>query len=515
MFRKLQIILLVTALALGAGLNACLDEVPEDLTAPYPLIPIPTGLSAVMTQDSVTLYWLADTDFDFSGFAVYRSENEGFSWTKAGEVFTSPFGDGALRPGTVYLYRGAGLDAAEVEGSRSDPLVVRSSIFAIAINNGDEFTNQRQAEIFFSAPASTQYVRFSENPDLTGAAWYNFQLSSNFTLSEGDGQKVVYAGFIDEFGNLTDKVSDTIVLDTQASIDSLIFSPASPVPPGASMHFRVVVTGAETSGNAYITIPGLGADITARDDGTGGDGQAGDGIYEKDFTLPSNFRGTDILIMAVFIDAAGNQSEEFESPLRLDMTDLPTAVVLYPAVDSTTTSISLGWSEAAEEGFFAYKVYRDDSPGISEETSNRLTTIFDLERNYYADTEVFEGRSYYYAVFLSNDLGESVMSNERLVQTENIPPAAVVLDTLTAVGTDRVTLTWSQNGNTDFSSYRIYQAISPGVDSTKTLVATLSDKYTTYLDVSGLNLATNIYYFRVYVYDEAGLFSRSNEVSSE
>ncbi|NIM19909.1 MAG: hypothetical protein GTO51_06645 [Candidatus Latescibacteria bacterium] len=515
MIGKPRILLLVFIIALGGGLSACLDEVPEELTAPSPQIPRPFNLRAVVGLDSLTLYWDADPDYAFSGFAVYRSDNEGAVWMKIGEAPSSPFGDGSIRSGLLYLYRISGLNPSGLEGNPSVPLIVETSLFSISINAGDEFTNQRSVVLFLTASSQTQHVRFSEDPDLGGAEWISFQSTYDFTLSPGDGTKTVYAQFMDKFGNASDKVSDTIILDMQAAIDSLTFSPPSPIQPGAALHFRIVPVGAETGGTVFITMPGLGTDIVARDDGSGGDTQIGDGAYERDFKLPSNFRGTDILMTAVFIDEAGNQSDETEFPTRLDMTDPPSAVALSPVVDSTTTSITLRWSQSDDEGFFSYDLYRDDTPGITQTTSTLVTSLMDREATLYTDNNVFEGEAYYYAVYVVNDLEESAKSNERLARTDDILPTAVVLDTLSSVGPNRVTLTWSRNDDTDFDEYLVFMATAPGVGDSGSPEGTITDRYQTYLDVTGLDLAANTYYFRVFVYDKAGHKSRSNEVSTE
>jgi fibronectin type 3 domain-containing protein len=518
MKKNLPMVLLFSAVGLILGCGGCLEKVPEELVSPLPQIPVPYSLSASVSNDSITLYWSADDQYDYSGFAIFRSEVNETNFAKIATSSSSPYIDGFVRPGRVYEYKVAGLSPEGIEGRRSTPLVVQASLFGVTINGTDERTNQPAVQLYFTAPSGTQYVLFSDQPSLSSAVWQNFLDVYPFTFQTGDGLKTIYVRFIDALGNPTGVYSDTILLDTRAAIESLSYLPVSPVPPGQTMHFRIAVTDAETDGTVYIEVPGLGGNIDARDDGTKGDPQSGDGIYERDYALPTSFRGTDILMTATFIDASGNQTDGVEFTPSLDMTDPPSPVTMMPSLDPTPTSVTLRWTKSDDDGFIAYKLYRDDQAGVTQTQSTLVTSLTDQTATLFTDHNLLEGQTYYYAIFVVNDLDESAKStNEIVAATENPPPATVVLDTVSAVGTNRLTLTWSRNDDSDFREYRVYQATEAGVDTTSTLVggAGILSRYTTFLDVTGLNLTNFTYYFRVYVFDKAGQFSRSNEVSSE
>jgi fibronectin type 3 domain-containing protein len=483
--------------------------------APIPRIPVPFGLSAVVGTNDILLSWQADASFTYSGFVIYRSENDGLTWDRIGESTTQSYADSTVRTSVEYLYGVAGVNSTGVEGNRSTALTVVASFFSIQINDGAVFTKRREVLLRFSAPGGTQLVRFSEDPSLAGVAWQTYtSFIPSFILSAGDQPKYVFAQFTDPAGFTTDTFSDTIILDTQAAVASTVFSPSSPVQLGVTLHFAVTPVGNEVDGGAQITIETFPTTIVALDDGTNGDPVMDDGVYETDVTMPGSFRGVDLLVSARFIDAAGNTSAPSEFADKLTFTDPPAPVVLFPAEDSTTTSISLRWGESADPNFDRYEVYRDDSSSVDRTVSPRVATIPSTTTTVFTDNGLLEAETYYYIVYVVNDLDEYAESNVTVAHTADIPPTPVVLNEPTSVDSARLTLTWSRNNNTDFEEYRIYRAEAPGVTTSSTLVATIDDKFQTFFDDSGLDTTTTTYYYRVYVFDKGGNSARSNEVSA-
>ena len=142
--------------------------------------------------------------------------------------------------------------------------------------------------------------------------------------------------------------------------------------------------------------------------------------------------------------------------------------------------------------------------------------IADAGTNVFTDVGVTEGNTYYYALYVSNDLGEFTKSNVRTAHTADVPPIAVVLNPVTSLTTTSLTLTWSQNNDTDFKEYRVYRAEAPGVtDLLQNEVAIISDRFNPSFDDTGLNTTSKTYYYRVYVVDKAGNRTRSNEVVAD
>ncbi len=110
------------------------------------------------------------------------------------------------------------------------------------------------------------------------------------------------------------------------------------------------------------------------------------------------------------------------------------------------------------------------------------------------------------------NVAEPVEASGRI--TIQDPPRAVALNTPEVLDeTVSLQLTWTRSDAGDFASYKIYRAISAGVSTASALVATLSSASTlSYLD-QGLEAGTT-YYYRVYVFDNGGLSTGSNEVSA-
>src|SRR3989344_446907 len=92
-------------------------------------------------------------------------------------------------------------------------------------------------------------------------------------------------------------------------------------------------------------------------------------------------------------------------------------------------------------------------------------------------------------------------------------PVAVHLNNPIVVSSTAVNLSWSQNSDRDFESYRIYRLTTPGVSTNSLQVATSTDKLiTTFTDYT---IAPNTtYFYKVFVFDKAGLSRGSNEVST-
>jgi hypothetical protein len=99
-----------------------------------------------------------------------------------------------------------------------------------------------------------------------------------------------------------------------------------------------------------------------------------------------------------------------------------------------------------------------------------------------------------------------------------LPPKAVENLTAADITSSSIALDWAKPSdfdlhNPDFDSYRIYRDISPGVDTGDTLVATIPAASTLSFTDANLSPSTT-YFYKVFVFDRAGLSSPSNEVSA-
>lgn len=98
------------------------------------------------------------------------------------------------------------------------------------------------------------------------------------------------------------------------------------------------------------------------------------------------------------------------------------------------------------------------------------------------------------------------------------PPTPVSVDvhpTFTLTSYDSVDLRWGSNNDEDFAVYRIYRAVHPNVSEEDELVAELTDQQFKFYRDNGGFVADTDYFYRVFVMDDTGLSSGSNEVRTK
>ncbi len=503
------ILVLLSTLALG-----CLDDIEE---APLALtsteISAPAGLMARVSDGAVHLEWMAVPDA--VAYRLYRAAGLPTGQVRIAETAGTSYTDSNLVNGRVYYYSVAAVIEGPLEGPQSDQISAVPSIYSVQINGGLEMTGSRSVTLELTGPATTLLMKIGHQPDLAGAVWESYASSRTWLLQEGDGLKTVYALFQDAGGAVSPVAIASITLDTYAEITDLDISETSPFDPGETLHIVMRVGGDESGGDAWVGIEGFSLQIPLYDDGNGGDDTPGDGIYEASYRMPIYVRGNDLTVTGEFRDAAGNRAVSFEMEEEISFTDPPAPVYLFGAVDSTVSSITIRWEPSEEEHVTGYRIYRDGTAGVDESAELHVTTVTNVNQTTYTDQDLVEGQTYFYRVFVANDLDETAGSNERAASTFDAYPDAVVLDSLSAIGDDRLTLTWSRNANTDFEEYRIYRSTTPGVTEGSQLVATIDDQEITYFDGMGVDTQVNLYYYRIYVVDLGGKSSRSNEMSTE
>ena len=107
------------------------------------------------------------------------------------------------------------------------------------------------------------------------------------------------------------------------------------------------------------------------------------------------------------------------------------------------------------------------APSLAEliETSTSATSIE------FEDTDVIEGRTYHYRIYVLDEYGLASGSNTLEVAVPNVrPPAAVTLETPSATSETAIALQWSKSPDLDFAAYRIYRNETGAVTSDDTLI---------------------------------------------
>jgi hypothetical protein len=217
---------------------------PTDATAPA----IPTGLSAAGGENQITLTWDANSESDLAGYYIYRDTSSSGSFPYLTQVSssTTSYVNSGLGDEVTYYYKITAFDSSGYESaatgvvsattnpalagglgpSISSPNPPQVTSQSVIINNGDVQATSREVTLTLSAENAVQ-MAISNSADFTDVGWEDYATSTIWTLTEGDGEKTVYVKFRSPDGNVSEVVSDTIILVTsvdQATLDSYVTS---------------------------------------------------------------------------------------------------------------------------------------------------------------------------------------------------------------------------------------------------------------------------------------------------
>jgi hypothetical protein len=480
-------------------------------------LPVPDSVVVAVGNNQVQLSWSLPEGGEADEYAVFRRRLDAETAADAEtrlvkRVGARTFLDTGVRNGRLYGYRiAAGKD--DRFGERTDEVEARPALFAVALAEDAPRTRNRTVGAVMTAPQGVVAVSLSETSGDPEASWRPYAPTLSWVLSGGDGEKTVYARFRLSDGEESLPVSDSIVLDTRAVIESVDFDGAPVRSAGETMHFRL--DAGETGGEARIDVSGLFDGVVLFDDGSRGDATPDDGIHERDVAIPAGKSVTQAAVTGRFTDMVGNVAGSVDAARTLSVQTPPDPIALFPATTSEppdAPAVFLRWSESPETAFASYRVFRAEGTSVS--LSDRpLETISARRTLAYTDEDVVEGRTYAYLVSVRVTSGLETGSDAIQVLVPNLrPPDAVTLRDPGAVASDRVALDWGKSGARDFAGYRIRRNGSGAVSEADTTVAVITDVDRTFFDDTDLRENTE-YFYRVYVIDQGGLDARSNEIT--
>lgn len=471
---------------------------------------VPRGLTAAIGENSISMSWTVSDVSAVSQYFIYYSDSAATGLSLMDSTQDLSYEATGLANGVEYFFRVSVLTTTGYEGEKSRPIRATPGIFSILINNGDEFTNNRDLSIALTAPALTSLVQFSETQDFSAAHWEAYTATKGFLVSDGDEMKHVYARFQNSDGGISSgMITDSIILDRYAVIDSVVENSGGAVlTVGDTVHFSIYTS--ESGGQASVSVTGIG-NINLNDFGLNGDGMSDDGIYEIDYVLPV---GTELLEAEVtgrFADAAGNQASDVKANTRLTATFPPDPVVLtgYP---ESSLEVLLQWTRSAISDFSFYRIFRGENPGI-DESSYLVTTINSQSTTNHQDTALADATTYYYKVFVYDNHGNSTGSNELEISTlNNTPPEAITIAVGLTAEALSVEVSWLQSNDSDFGSYHLLRDsnLLTGYDS-DLVVGIYNTRATT--TVTDFLPSAGTYYYQVFIFDKQGLMTGSNIVS--
>ncbi len=93
------------------------------------------------------------------------------------------------------------------------------------------------------------------------------------------------------------------------------------------------------------------------------------------------------------------------------------------------------------------------------------------------------------------------------------PPTAVTL-TAVAESSSKIRLNWSASIDNDFSAYQLYRGLDDDVSNDSEPIVVIANRSTLSYNDLGLDENTT-YYYRIYVYDNTGLFAASSDANAQ
>lgn len=480
----------------------------------------PSGLAAVVSDRLVAMTWGVSDTTGIGEYIVYRWEVQVGGDEEYEEIATveeQEYDDAQVRNGIEYSYKVSAVNRHGLEGPMSYPMPATPRIFSVAINGGQEKTNNRSVSVTMSAPGNTELMMLSNAPDMAGAQWQPYQGTVSWQLTNGDGDKTVYARFRDSEDNESLIVSDDIELDQTAVITSVTEDTGGEIMQvGETIHFTL--DAGETDGYATVDIGTIALDIELFDDGTGGDDDADDGVYERDFVIETGSEIVGAVVIGRFEDEVGNDAEPLQALGTVTIQEPPDAVVMNTPVPLSERALSLSWSRSNEYDFDRYRLYRSETPGVETAPDRELIAdITSQSQTTYGDYGLEESSTYYYAVYVVDEIGLEAMSNEVAGTTlSNDPPQAVVLYEPWAPDSTSIMLSWTQSDAEDFAAYELFgweeDPPNPPAVGDKRLIARITSADETFYTHESL-LDTLVYWYQVAVVDSFGARTESNTVS--
>ncbi|HEY9072110.1 MAG TPA: hypothetical protein VIV61_17760 [Candidatus Ozemobacteraceae bacterium] len=190
------------------------------------------------------LTWPAATDPGGAGVARYNIAMSSYNgavwsaWSVIGTATTPMYTTTSLAQG-IYKFRVVATDNAGNTGAYSGESVSVTvdktpPTGTVSINGGAAYTLNTAVTLTLSAAdanaaplaaGTVTQMRFS-NDGTNWSPWYPYATSAGWTISSGDGNKIVSVQFMDFVGNISTTFIDGIALDTQGPIGSIGISPA-------------------------------------------------------------------------------------------------------------------------------------------------------------------------------------------------------------------------------------------------------------------------------------------------
>ncbi|MBD3276044.1 MAG: hypothetical protein GF372_12080 [Candidatus Marinimicrobia bacterium] len=230
-----------------------------------------------------------------------------------GHGYITPIGDFNIYPGldinfTVYIFPYKYDDVVDGKSVRQWIYDLRPDkqppTGTVWINSDAAYTNSTSVTLTLSATddsGTISQIRFS-NDNNNWSSWQPYEITKNWTLSDGNGTRYVYVQFSDVIGNISASYSDSIILDATKPTGSITID----------------------SDNSVTFYPAVNLALSASDSGSGVSQMrfytlsTGWSNYEtystlKSMTLSSGFGSKTVYVQ--YKDVAGNTSSVYNDSI--------------------------------------------------------------------------------------------------------------------------------------------------------------------------------------------------------
>ena len=503
--------------------------------------------SPYYSLNSVQLSWSQNNEYDFASYKIYRGTSPGVTPqngtlvnTLTGNSSTSTVDSGAkagVAPGTTYYYIVCAVDrAGQVTPSNEQSIVqLDKPPVAVTLNQPSPYYYPNSVQLSWNQSSENDFASYkiyrgtvpgvtSQNGILVASSTQQGSTSatdSNAKATIAPGTTYYYVVYVvDAAGQAT--------VSNEQSLVQLDKPPAAVTLNAPSAYYygnSVQLSWSQNSDSdfaSYKVYRGTTPGVTSQNGTLVGTNTSSSSTSLTDSSAKASVApGTTYYYVVAVTDAAGQITLSNEQSI-LQLDSPPAAVKLNaPSPYYYLNSVQLSWNQSYEQDFASYKIYRGTAPGVTAQngtlvgtnTSSSSTSITDSN----AKASVAPGTSYYYVVYVVDAAGQGTPSNEQSILQLDKPPVAVTLNAPSLYYGNTSRLSWSQNSDYDFASYKVYQGTAPGVTAENgTLIATNTSSSSTSAtdpNAKGSIAPGTTYYYVVAVTDAAGQVTLSNEQS--
>lgn len=326
----------------------------------------PTGLVAELNNETIKLSWTMSDTEGVQKYYVYASENTNDNYLLLDTTYTMEITLRDLKINTRYYFKVAAVYTGNIAGVQSEFATALASYLSLTIANAKEYINNRNTTIQIVAPNTATHIILSEDSTFAGSSYQTYGSQKSFEItSEGEGLKYVYGRLQFNDGSVSGQLlSDSVILDTKADIDSVFYLPDGNVfAPGDTI--ILALSAGETDGTASINFNGAST-INLVDDGSDYDPIAEDGIYYGWFKVPVSFDLYQGTVTGNFTDRAGNNATSVTAYSKLNINTPPDEVTLSGYLTQASDTLVFNWTASTSSDFVRYRLVTHTSTSINE-----------------------------------------------------------------------------------------------------------------------------------------------------